>query len=103
MKNSPQRNLYQSESFTKSLAITFRVLKKYFPKISTKNKHNKKPLAMSFIPTAKGFVYNMDLLVAQPPVNHSLTRKPLDYKNNDSHATVIKLLSKDFLKCRKPA
>ena len=58
---------------------------------------------MSFIPTAKGFVYNMDLLVAQPPVNHSLTRKPLDYKNNGSHATVIKLLSKDFLKCRKPA
>ena len=50
MKNSPQRNLYQSESFTKSLAITFRVLKKYFPKISTKNKHDKKPLAMSFYP-----------------------------------------------------
>lgn len=49
-ENSPQRNLYQSESFTKSLAITFRVLKKYFPKISTKNKHDKKPLAMSFYP-----------------------------------------------------
>ena len=29
---------------------------------------DKKPLAMSFIPTAKGFVYNMDLFVAQPPV-----------------------------------
>ena len=27
---------------------------------------DKKPLAMSFIPTAKGFVYNMDLFVAQP-------------------------------------
>ena len=96
MKNSPQRNLYQNESFTKNLAITFRVLKKFFPKISTKNKHNKKPLAMSFIPTAKGLVYNMDLFVAQPPVNHSLTIKPLDYKNNGSYATVINLLSKDF-------
>ena len=64
---------------------------------------DKKPLAMSFIPTAKGFVYNMDLFVAQPPVNHSLTLKPLDYKNNDSHAAVINLLSKDFLKCCKPA
>ena len=40
----------------------------------------------------------MDLFVAQPPVNHSLTLKPLDYKNNGSHATVIKLLSKDILK-----
>ena len=40
----------------------------------------------------------MDLFVAQPPVNHSLTLKPLDYKNNGSHATVINLLSKDFLK-----
>ena len=29
---------------------------------------DKKPLAMIFIPTAKGFVYNMDLFVAQPPV-----------------------------------
>ena len=28
---------------------------------------------MSFIPTAKGLVYNMDLFVAQPPVNHSLS------------------------------
>ena len=60
------------------------------------NKDDKKPLAMSFIPTAKGFVYNMDLFVAQPPVNHSLTLKPLDYKNNGAHATVINLLSKDF-------
>ena len=48
------------------------------------NKDDKKPLAMSFIPTAKGLVYNMDLFVAQPPVNHSLTAKPLDYKNNGS-------------------
>ncbi len=64
---------------------------------------DKKPLAMSFIPTAKGFVYNMDLLVAQPPVNHSLTQKPLDYKNNGSYTTVINLLSKDLSKRRKPA
>ena len=60
------------------------------------NKDNKKALSYEFLPTAKGFVYNMDLFVAQPPVNHSLTRKPLDYKNNGSHATVINLLSKDF-------
>ena len=58
---------------------------------------------MSFIPTAKGLVYNMDLFVAQPPVNHSLTAKPLYYNNNGSYATVINLLSKDFLKCRNPA
>ena len=38
----------------------------------------------------------MDLFVAQPPVNHSLTLKPLDYKNNGAHATVINLLSKDL-------
>ena len=49
---------------------------------------------MSFIPTAKGLVYNMDLFVTQPPVNYSLT--PLDYKNNGSYATVINLLSKDY-------
>ena len=42
---------------------------------------------MSYIPTAKGLVYNMDLFVAQPLVNHSLTIKPLDYKNNGSYAT----------------
>lgn len=45
----------------------------------------------------------MDLFVAQPPVNHSVTLKPLDHKNNGSHATVVKLLPKDFKKCRKPA
>ena len=64
---------------------------------------DKKPLAMSFILIAKGFVCDIDLFVAQPPVNHSLTLKPLDYKNNGAHATVINLLSKDFLKCCKPA
>ena len=67
------------------------------------NNYGKKALSHEFLPTAKGFVYNMDLLVAQPPVNHSLTLKPPDYKNNASHAAVINLLSKDFLKCRKPA
>ena len=51
---------------------------------------------MSFIPTAKGLVYNMDLFIEQPLVNHSLTIKPLDYNNNGSYATVINLLSKDF-------
>ena len=65
-------------------------------KKNTSKNNDKKPLAMSFIPTAKGLVYNMDLFVAQPPVNHSLTLKPLNYKNNGSHATVINLLSKDF-------
>ena len=39
---------------------------------------------------------NMDLFVAQPPINHSLTLKPLDYENNCSYTTVINLLSKDF-------
>ena len=39
---------------------------------------------------------NMDLFVAQPPINHSLTLKPLDYKNNGSHTYqfVIKRLLK---------
>jgi hypothetical protein len=57
---------------------------------------------MSFYPQLMAF-YNMDLFVAQPPINHSLTLKPLDYKNNGSYTTVIKLLSKDLLKRRKPA
>ena len=56
------------------------------------NKYNKKALSYEFLPTAKGFLNNMDLFVAQPPVNHSLTLKPLDYKNNGSYATVIKRL-----------
>ena len=60
------------------------------------DKYDKKALSHEFLPTAKGFLNNMDLLVAQPPVNHSLTLKPPDYKNNGSHATVINLLSKDF-------
>ena len=44
---------------------------------------------MSFIPTAKGFLNNMDLFVAQPPVNHSLTLKPPHHKNNSFHATQV--------------
>ena len=58
--------------------------------------HIRKPLAVGIKLIAKGFLNNMDFFVAQPPVNHSLTLKPLDYKNNGSHATVINLLSKDF-------
>ena len=50
------------------------------------NKYDKKALSYEFLPTAKGFLNNMDLFVAQPPVNHSLTLKPLDYKNNGAHA-----------------
>ena len=42
------------------------------------------------------FLNNMDLFVAQPLINHSVTLKPPDYKNNGSYATVINLLSKDF-------
>ena len=35
---------------------------------------------MSFIPTAKGLVYNMDLFVTQPPVNYSLTLLSICYQ-----------------------
>lgn len=45
----------------------------------------------------------MDLFAAHLPVNHSLTFKPLDYKNNGTYTTVINLLSKDLLKRSKPA
>ena len=72
-------------------------------KKTTSKKWRQKALSYELLPTAKGFLNNMDLFVAQPPVNHSLTIKPLDYKNNGSNATVINLLSKDLLKCRKPA
>ena len=65
--------------------------------------NDKKATNYELLPTVNGFLNNMDLFVAQPPVNHSLTLKPLHYKNNGSHATVINLLSKDFLKCLKPA
>ena len=45
----------------------------------------------------------MDLFChTKPTLNHSVTRKPLDCKNNGSYMTVIKLLSKDLSKCRKP-
>ena len=36
---------------------------------------------MSFIPTAKGLVYNMDLFVTQPPVNYSLTSDANPHKH----------------------
>ncbi len=68
----------------------------------TNKKDAKKALSYELLPTVKGLVYNMDLFVAQPPVNHSVTYKPLNYKNNGSYTTVIKFLSKDLLKCRKP-
>lgn len=40
--------------------------------------------------------YGSEHYIAQPPFHHSPTLKPLDHKNNGFHATVIKLLSKDF-------
>ncbi len=43
------------------------------------------------------------VLPYKPPLNHSVTHKPLDYKNNGSCMAVIKLLSKDFSKRRKSA
>ena len=66
------------------------------------NKDDKKPLAMSFIPTAKGLVYNMDLFVAQPPVNHSLTAKPLDYKNNGFLRNCYQFVIKRLLEVPQP-
>lgn len=58
---------------------------------------------MSFTPTAKGLIiiwirseYRSEHFVAQLLGNHSLTIKPLDFKNNGSYAAVINLLSKDF-------
>ena len=80
------------------------------PKKAPPKNNNKKPLPMSFTPTAKGLIiigirseYRSEHFVAQLLGNHSLTLKPPDYKNNGSYATVINLLSKDFLKCRNPA
>lgn len=44
----------------------------------------------------------MDLLQSYKPLeNHFATRKSLDSENNRSYMTVIHLLSKDLLKCRK--
>lgn len=34
----------------------------------------------------------MDLFVTQPPINYSLIQKPLDAKNDSSHAIIIKRL-----------
>lgn len=45
----------------------------------------------------------MDFFCHTTGFNHSVTHKPLDYKNNGSCMAVIKLLSKDFSERRKPA
>lgn len=66
------------------------------------NKNDKKPLAMESLPTAKGFVIWISFAI-QAAFYHSVTRKPLGYKNNGSRMTVIKLLSKDLSERRKPA
>lgn len=47
--------------------------------------------------------FEYGLLYLKAVSYHSLTHKPMDYKNNRSHITVIKLLSKVFFKYRKPA
>ena len=47
--------------------------------------------------------FEYGLLYLKAVSYHSLTHKPVDYKNNRSHITVINLLSKDFLKRRKLA
>ena len=57
---------------------------------------------MSFLPTAKGFLIWISFAI-QAASHHSVTHKPLDHKNNGIYMAVIKLLSKDFLKRRKPA
>jgi hypothetical protein len=57
---------------------------------------------MESLPTAKGFLIWISF-ATQPLVNHPVTHKPLDYKNNGSCMAVIKLLSKDFSERRKPA
>ena len=58
---------------------------------------------MSFILIANGFVCNIDLFVAQPPVNHSLTRKPPGYKNNVQTVNALYLqllkMQKAFIEC----
>lgn len=57
---------------------------------------------LSYYPQAKGFLIWI-YFALQATFNHSETHKPLDYKNNSSCKTVIKLLSKDLYKHRKPA
>ena len=61
-----------------------------------------KALSYELLPTAKGFLIWIHFAI-QAAFYHSVTRKPPDYKNNGSCMAVIKLLSKDLLKCRKPA
>ena len=50
----------------------------------------KKPLAMGLYPQLMAFL--IIWIRSEPPVNHFLTIKPPDYKNNGSYATVIKRL-----------
>ena len=57
---------------------------------------------MESLPTAKGFLIWISSTI-QAAFCHSVTHKPLDYKNNGSRMAVIKLLSKDFSERRKPA
>lgn len=66
--------------------------------------HGKRQKALSYewLPTAKGFLIWISF-ATQPLVNHSVTHKPPDYKNNGFCMAVIKLLSKDFLNRRKPS
>jgi hypothetical protein len=64
--------------------------------------HNKKPLAMESLPTAKGFVIWISFAI-QAAFYHSATHKPPGCQNNGSCIAVIKLLSKDFSERRKPA
>ena len=66
------------------------------------DKQPQKALSYELLPTAKGLLIWISF-ATQPLVNHSVTHKPPDCKNNGSCMAVIKLLSKDFLERRKPA
>ena len=98
----PEFDTTQTWAKVPSQALSDALVEIFQDKLKPDKQARQKALSYEFLPTAKGLIRNMDLLVAQPPFNHSLTLKPPDHKNNDSHATVINLLSKDFLKYRKP-
>ena len=66
------------------------------------DKQTQKALSYELLPTAKGFLIRISFAM-QAAFYHSVTRKPLDCKNNGTCMAVIKLLSKDFCKRRKPA
>ncbi len=62
-----------------------------------------KALSYELLPAAKGFIIFIIWSVLSKTISyHSLTLKPPEYKNNGPHITIIKLLSKGFLKCLKP-